>query len=92
MPLTPSLSPSDGERVSVGRVRGISTNILRFISLILIVNWNEHGRVHYKAQGRTCDDCARFSLSPSDGERESLPYCSLSHRLLSKIRSVLTPA
>jgi hypothetical protein len=39
-PLTPSLSPSDGERVSVGRVRGISTNILRFISLILIVSWN----------------------------------------------------
>jgi len=37
-PLTPSLSPSAGERVSAGRVRGISTKFFRFISLILNVN------------------------------------------------------
>jgi hypothetical protein len=33
-PLTPSLSPSDGERVAEGRVRGLSAN-----TPIIIGNW-----------------------------------------------------
>ena len=41
MPLTPSLSPSDGERVSAGRVRGILNIAFTPISLLLIANWNK---------------------------------------------------
>lgn len=41
LPLTPSLSASDGERVSVGRVRGCERGAFTLISLNLIAHWNQ---------------------------------------------------
>ena len=44
-PLTPSLSPSDGERVAAGRVRGLMVSFRKFgLATVLGLARNQHER------------------------------------------------
>src|ERR1017187_4907894 len=64
-PLTPSLSPSDGERVAEGRVRGLPAN-----PLIVIGKWYETPTAGpHLAPCRLCG--FRWPFSPQPGPPES---------------------